>query len=247
MGDFAIVMTFRFETGARALLFAGGLMGGLIIACGRVGYEEVPGVVPGALDQDASIDVGFDSGADGEAATAVEPTPDTSFDAANEDGAAEVGSIEAGCSGDACNGCMPNAECSCALYGGHTYWFCTALRNWGDAESQCEAGGMRLARIDDAAENDWVRSSADGVAIAYAWLGIEDPNHTSSWQWVDGTIFWMGDQTGAAVGGLYSDWNAAHPTGAAVRACGGLLSGQYRGQWDDRSCTSLLAYVCEAY
>jgi hypothetical protein len=106
---------------------------------------------------------------------------------------------------------------------------------------------MRLARVDSAAENAWIRAAADALGIAYAWLGMEDPTHASVWQWSDGTVFWIGDQSGGPVAGLYSNWNAAHPMGTAIRACGGILAGQYAGQWDDRSCTSLLPSVCEAY
>jgi hypothetical protein len=80
------------------------------------------------------------------------------------------------------------------------------------------------------------------------WLGAEDPTNTSTWQWPDGAVFWTGvDGVGGPVGGLYSNWNAMHPSGTLIRACGGIIAGTYAGQWDDRSCTSMLAYVCEVY
>jgi hypothetical protein len=115
------------------------------------------------------------------------------------------------------------------------------------AEAACEAIGMRLARVDSAPENAWIRAQGDALLIGYMWLGATDPMHTSTWQWADGTVFWMGTSSGGPVGGLYSNWQVMHPNGSSIRSCAGILSGQFAGQWDDRSCSSLLAYVCKAY
>jgi hypothetical protein len=228
------------------------LVGGLALGCGRLGYEEI------AIDE---RDVGkADSGSDASIPPDV-PVPDAdpdearpatdvvNSDSVDPDSADAVADAPDGerCSGDACATCTSDFECGCAFFAGHAYRFCAVARTWSDAETRCEGAGMRLTRVDDGAENTWIRATADGLGIGYAWLGIEDPTHTSLWQWVDGTVFWSGDQIGSPVGGLYSHWNAAHPMGTSIRACGGLLSGQYAGEWDDRSCTSILAYVCEAY
>jgi len=222
------------------------LAGAMALGCGRVGFEEITNVAPEATDSaDASesekpIVVLDSSSPDFGRNDSPADTVDATLDAV------DVTPAEGGCSTDACTVCTSDAECRCASFA-HAYRFCSVARTWADAESRCETAGMRLARVDDAAENAWIRASADGLGIGYAWLGMADPTHTSVWQWVDGTIFWMGDETGGPVGGLYENWNAAHPTGTTIRACGGLLSGQYAGEWDDRSCSSVLAYVCEAY
>jgi hypothetical protein len=203
----------------------------LAVGCGRIGYDEMAAAPTGNAGRDAESDVEADTAAQ-------EDSNDESSDGQP---------MDAGCSGDACPACNSTAECTCAFFAGHAYLFCSTVITWSDAESRCEAGGMRLARVDDATENTWIRASADGLGITYAWLGIEDPALTSAWQWADGTVFWMGGQSGIAVAGLYNNWNSAHPTGTTIRACGGLLSGQYDGQWDDRSCSLQVAYVCEAY
>jgi len=104
---------------------------------------------------------------------------------------------------------------------------------------------MRLARVDDALENAWIRSTADTKAMAETWIGVEDPLKTLHWQWPDGVQFWTGAASGSSVGGLYSAWSANNPTGTPVRNCASMLGGSV--QWSDRSCSSLLPYVCELY
>jgi hypothetical protein len=221
----------------------------LVVACGRIGYDETdPG---GVVAPDGGIDEPFaDRSAESSPNAANDALADGSADgspgAAND---AEVDgvNVDAGCFGDSCVSCTSSAGCTCAGYGGSIYRFCSTPSTWSTAEAACEAAGMRLARVVSEPEDAWIRATGDALAIAYMWLGAEDPMNASIWQWPDGAVFWMGGSAGSPVGGLYSNWNAMHPTGSAIRACGGMIAGQYAGQWDDRSCTSMLAYVCKAY
>jgi hypothetical protein len=105
---------------------------------------------------------------------------------------------------------------------------------------------MRLARVDDLAENTWIRSTADTFAMGETWIGIQDPNKTLNWQWTDGAVFWTGGANGMPVGGLFNDWSSGRPSGG-IRNCASMLTSASSGQWFDRSCTSLLPYVCELY
>ena len=164
-------------------------------------------------------------------------SPDASTDSRPEDA----------CMASDCGSCTNTVECSCASYNGHVYRFCTTARSFNDAQIQCAIATMRLARIDDLFENAWVRSTADTLAIGETWIGIEDPTKTLKWQWPDGTQFWMGDASGSPVGGLFNAWAPARPTGQSVRNCASMLGSASSGQWYDRSCTSLLPYVCELY
>jgi len=172
--------------------------------------------------------------------------PDASVDVA--DASMVDAAPERGCLGDACGACVPSAECSCASFGGHVYRFCTTARSWADAETQCSFAGMRLARVDGATENGFIRSTADALGSPLnmeIWIGIQDPSRTLQWQWPDGTEFWMGGASGGPVGGLYADWDVGRPTGQSQRNCGSMLPSS--AAWFDRSCTSLLPYVCELY
>jgi len=153
--------------------------------------------------------------------------------------------VDSGC-GTACTLCVDSAECSCAAYNGHEYRFCTTALSFANSKIQCAVAGMRLARVDTLLENAWLRSTGDAHSMAEQWIGIEDPNRTLNWQWTDGTVFWTGSSNGSAVGGLFSNWNPNNPSGNSVRNCASM-QGVSSGTWLDRSCTSLLSYVCELY
>ncbi len=101
-----------------------------------------------------------------------------------------------------------------------------------------------LATITSAAENTFVDTLANGNSI---WLGGSDSTAEGEWFWVtgpeNGTQFWSGDENGAAVGGMYTNWNpGAEPNG-------GTGSNQMRmqgnGTWTDRPDTSIYDYAIE--
>jgi hypothetical protein len=211
----------------------------VVIGCGHLGYKELdlsdkPMLsADGPIDDVSNDDLRSDARQveDASSAEMISPAEDVLGDASLEV-APEAG-------------CADSAECSCSSRGGHDYRFCTATRSWTDSEAQCQAAGMFLSRVDDAVENAWIRSSADARGMGELWIGVEDPTQTLHWQWPDGTEFWSGTNAGGAVGGLYSSWYMNSPSGNPNRNCGSMLSGVYAGQWSDRSCASLLAYVCE--
>ena len=212
----------------------------------------------GAADMDAAVDSrpmnDGGTGADSDVADrANEAAIDVIADArpgepdVSNDVAAESAPPDAGCVGDACGACPPPADCSCETYNGHTYRFCTMGGQWGESESQCATAGMRLARVDDAPENGFIRTTADAHGMGEVWIGIEDPTNTFHWQWPDGTEFWNGSASGGPVGGLYNNWGANKPSGNSNRDCASMLTSAFAGTWSDRSCTSVLPYVCERY
>jgi hypothetical protein len=157
-----------------------------------------------------------------------------------------AGSSAAGTSGSGDGG----APCATATYGGHTYAFCEGLLAWTDAAAACSAKGMRLVRIDDAAENAWVQMIAfadvtSTSSIYWPWIGGDDVAVLGEWRWSDGTMFWLGGSNGSAQGGLYSNWVAGAPTsGGGATDCAIL---QHAAFWSDFQCTRLQRYVCEQY
>jgi hypothetical protein len=149
--------------------------------------------------------------------------------------------------GGAVPGCQDTADCTCAADGGHSYWFCTPALNHANAELQCETQGMHLVRIDSQSENDFLLSEATArgvivVVIGFAQIGADDLAVPGEWRWYDGTQFWQGSSSGAAVGGLYAHWANASP-GNGAKPCAGMLPA---GTWQDRSCTALGPFICES-
>src|SRR5262245_58574109 len=55
-------------------------------------------------------------------------------------------------------GPAPDTNCTAQSCNGHDYWFCSNSRTWSTARGKCETAGLNLARIDSAAENEFVRS-----------------------------------------------------------------------------------------
>ena len=141
--------------------------------------------------------------------------------------------------------------CTSATHGGHDYVFCPTPLEFADARTDCEARGMRLTRIDDAAENQFV----GGIAFApypsgynnvniWPWFGSYDIANPIEWHWVDGTVFWEGRNNGTPVGGMYQNWASASPGDGTGVTC---IAANHDFAWVDRACTQLHPYVCEAY
>jgi len=137
-----------------------------------------------------------------------------------------------------------------ALFDAHTYAFCDALVDWPTARAECEARGMKLARIDDALENGWVVLAAVfpdmGFRRQALWIGAYEPLTDGDWHWTDGEAFWLGGSTGMPVNGLYTNWNPGEPNNATgPEACAAIeLNGT---TWYDFRCSTPAFFVCEAY
>ncbi len=166
------------------------------------------------------------------------------------------------------------------IYSGHAYQFVQENRTWLSATSAAKArsvGGSPgyLAQIDDAAENQNIFNrlligipsaqfnntrAPDGGNGAYVWIGAADRVTEGAWIWDGdgdgaGPQFWQGNNTGAAVGGLYNNWGR---TGSVQNepdnfnnlqdAAGISLDGWplgVAGQWNDVNETNSLYYLIE--
>jgi hypothetical protein len=106
---------------------------------------------------------------------------------------------------------------------------------------------MSLVRIDDSTENDWLRAtgSSDGVFVLndYALIGASDQAVAGEWRWSDGTLFWQGGSSGAAVNGLYENWDLSSPSSSGTQECSVLFSG---GLWQDHTCSDTQPFICES-
>jgi hypothetical protein len=146
--------------------------------------------------------------------------------------------------------CAPG--CFAGEQAGTGYMFCGGLVTLAEAAATCAQTGMTLIRIDDAAENEWVRATAfaDPVVAASPFfvLGGSDAALADDWRWPDGEAFWSGDRNGSAVGGLYTNWADGEPNdmgGGAGEACMGMGPD---GTWSDIRCSgsgSEMPFGCE--
>jgi hypothetical protein len=107
---------------------------------------------------------------------------------------------------------------------------------------------MDLVRIDSDAENTWIANTCIAHMMlnkpnTFAYLGASDAAQEGTWQWMDGTVFWIGDSTGSSVGGLYSNWRASNPVISTSSNCAMMRPD---GTWQDRSCDATAFSVCRS-
>ncbi len=143
------------------------------------------------------------------------------------------------------------ADCVSVTNEDHEYAFCFAPLTQARARANCGERGMTLAVIEDQAEDSWLSSTYSALYegnSARAFIGANDVATEGEWRWADGTTFWRGGATGAAVSGRYVNWEAGQPSDPGSRTAGSedcLALVFADGTWDDSSCESELPYVCE--
>ena len=108
------------------------------------------------------------------------------------------------------------------FYGGHWYVALDWGMGWNDAEAYAQGMGGHLVTINDAAENEWLRSTFVGSGQTW-WIGLTDQVVEGTWEW----------SSGEAVG--YTNWATGQPDSwddwYGGEADGGVLQGD--GTWAD--------------
>jgi hypothetical protein len=136
------------------------------------------------------------------------------------------------------------AGCTSASFNGHAYLLCKTPRTNSDAAMECATQGMTLARIDDAAENQWIVNTLLGTPLPrnsnvyWIWVGGSDAATEGSWLWPDGTLFYKN----GPVGGLYTNWSASEPNGSSTINC---MVDRVDFFWADEACSLTHDYACE--
>ena len=220
----------------------------------RIGYDELAstarnngsgtgGVAAGGgVGGNAVSGAGAASGASGEGGATA---GDTSGGAG---GAGGTGS--SGASGGTGDGGTPNpALCVNKAFGAHDYVLCREMRSWADARAGCTAIGMRLVRIDDAAENQWLFANAnvEQGRSSQVWIGASDSAVEGEWRWTDGDLFWLGANGGLAQNGLFSGWYPREPNDVGGNEdCGSLETKSTAPEWYDAQCSILSPFICES-
>ncbi len=125
------------------------------------------------------------------------------------------------------------------------YLFCAIAATFTAAQGRCVAEQFRLARMDDQAENTYVRTTTNtAVGAVNVWLGGTDVGVENAWRWDDGAQFWQGGSGGTPVGGLYENWDSGEPNNDANEDCAELRT---TSLWNDVACSVTRAFVCERY
>jgi len=223
-------------------------------ACGRLGYDPVAVADAGggrggnggppAGGGGGARAAGGARGAAGGARGGGGGAPGAGGSGGSGGGGATGGGGAAGADGGA------PISCNTMTYGGHQYAFCDALVAWATARAECEARGMRLVRIDDMLENNWLQANAIFSASMFRrenlWLGGYEPTTDGDWHWTDGEAFWSGAANGVAVGGLFTNWEKSEPNNVnGPEAC---LSMPLNGTtWLDYACSNSQYFACELY
>ena len=201
-------------------------------ACGRIGYDVV------------AVDGGGGSGGAGGAGMG------GSIGGSGGGGGVAGGAGSAGGGAGAGGAGGAAIVCNPGTHGTHQYLFCDALVDWAGARSECEQRGMRLVRLDDAAENTWLQANAIFSASMFRrdalWLGGYEPATDGDWHWTDGDAFWSGAANGTAVGGSFTNWDGNEPNNAnGPEAC--LAMSLNGTTWYDWACTAVHYFACEMY
>jgi len=128
----------------------------------------------------------------------------------------------------------------------------TVRRTWADAKLHCEESGGALVSIRHAHQNALVVEAlrAAGVALGGShisgavWLGGTDSATEGTWVWADGSTFFRGGKSGAAVDGAYVHFENDEPNNSASGVPEHCLQMRNRGGWNDAPCDTKLPSVC---
>jgi hypothetical protein len=159
-------------------------------------------------------------------------------------GAEVCNGVDDDCDGTADNGGVCSTGCVGHKFDNHGYAYCVAQVTLSLAAEDCINQNMKPARPNDAAENDWLRSTATAAGMGAIWLGATDWTTEGSWEWPDGTAFWTGGANGSPVAGVYTNWGSNDPTGKDANDC---MQMSTDGKWHETACSGKVAYVCEDY
>lgn len=113
-----------------------------------------------------------------------------------------------------------------ATFGGHTYHYVVddggSRITWTDAEAFAVSLGGHLVTIDDATENEFVRSFASpfvGAPHNGAWIGLNDVDVEGQYTWIDGST------------SSYRNWQPGEPNNLNNQDYGLIYTDN--GKWDD--------------
>ncbi len=122
------------------------------------------------------------------------------------------------------------------------YLVCNVSQSWVNARAICANAMYRLVQIDDAAENVFVRQTANAAfGSVDIHIGGSDLAIESTWVWDGGDPFWQGGSGGMPSGGRYANWASGEPNNNGAEDCAEMLP---NGLWNDTDCTDGYRFIC---
>lgn len=127
------------------------------------------------------------------------------------------------------------------------YIVCPEALSYAAADEDCAARGSRLAAISSQEENDFVGMTVFEAVNTNVWLGGTRTDELV-WSWPDGSVFWRGADDGSVEADAFARWQPGEPNDSSTvttdpERCLVLTVADY--DWNDRSCSLSLPYVCE--
>ena len=123
---------------------------------------------------------------------------------------------------------------------GHTYYYYSTPVSWYFAKEFCESQGGHLVTINNAVEDEFVRSLMPYDTTL--WAGGTDAEVEGTWKWLTGEIFW---QNGAVV--TYAHWNSEEPNNSEYNSTGTeeYLMINSNGTWNDAQGCETRPFILE--
>jgi len=129
----------------------------------------------------------------------------------------------------------------------HSYLFCTATATWASAAATCGNAMYKMVQIENAAENAFVRSTANlvfpvGVVI---YIGANDIATEGVWAWDGSVQFWQGGPIGGGGGPFmsrYANWDPDEPNNSSNAE--DVAEMKSDGTWNDAGGGTLLRFAC---
>lgn len=135
--------------------------------------------------------------------------------------------------GDGCSStCFDEKSCVSASYAGANYAFCLDPHTFLEAEYVCKGYDATLAVPDDAAENDWVASTAMSLGNQNYWIGVDDQEEEGKYVKPDGTPV------------TFFAWGNGKPDGNDAQNCVSIDPAA-GGSWNDKVCTQQFGAICK--
>ncbi|KAL4217899.1 mannose binding [Mactra antiquata] len=121
------------------------------------------------------------------------------------------------------------------VYGQSCYITGHTAVDFNNAVQFCQHYQAKLAEIESAAENNFLRSYLEDFKVADYWIGLTDSVIDNEWRWYsDDSLV------------TFTDWHPTEPNNGKAHNCALIYgSGTYAHHWVDAPCSGSWVPLCE--